>query len=72
MEVEVMPNDQGYMCDSTIYRLCPLHAAAPALLAALEDLHRVVRARVPKSMSDVDAALITARAAIALAKGKDK
>ena len=49
-------------------KLCPLHAQAPALLAALEKLERGIRLWISEGVSEAD--LAQAQAVIALAKAE--
>lgn len=62
------------LCGSTAVLLCPLHAAAPDLLAACEDLVGLAEAAMTEAHKDgaeydIDGELSDARAAIAKAKG---
>ena len=58
-----------FPCETTV--LCPLHAAAPALLAALEDLLDLGRAGFIRGEDiAVTRAVDAARAAITKAKGE--
>ena len=67
---------KGYRCDTdkSPLRLCPLHAAAPALVAALEGLLQArVLSEAPSTVhDDMWRRMDKARAALALARGKTK